>query len=120
MTARLNKVLLIGEVGRDPELRRTASGRAVASFSLAVRRGDEHERRQVDWFNIVAWGGLAESCHRQLGSGETVLVEGRLRNRTWEDSDGSKQSATEVVASELTPLGERTTTPGSAVSVSGG
>lgn len=107
----LNKVLLIGRVGRDPELRRTANGRPVATFSLAIdqsRHVSEGERHdQTEWFSVVAWDGLAEFCHAQLAPGQAVFVEGRLKNRRWEDAQRKRHAATEVVAAELIVLADR-------------
>lgn len=107
----LNRVLLIGEVGRDPEMRYTSSGRPVASFGLAVGRSwsgqDGRRHEETDWFNVVAWGSLAERSHQQLRSGQLIFVEGQLKNRQWQDAEGRTQSATEVVASELVTLGAR-------------
>lgn len=108
MSAGLNKVLLIGELGRDPELRHASNGRAVASFSLGVQRaweaGSRDRQDQTEWFHVVAWGALAESCQTQLAAGQTVFVEGRLKNRHWRDAEGHNHSSVEVVASQLSPL----------------
>ncbi|MDX1506614.1 MAG: single-stranded DNA-binding protein [Spongiibacter sp.] len=105
MSAALNKVLLVGTVGRDPELRHAASGRAVATFSLGVpSRMTAGNSEATEWFNIVAWGALAESCQAQLKAGQSVFVEGRLKNRQWKDSDGQTRSATEIVADQLSPV----------------
>ena len=111
MTRGLNKVMLIGNLGRDPEMRYTPSGKAVATFSLATNRswqssdGERHE--ETEWFNIVAWGGLAEICSQHLTSGQQVYIEGRLQTREWESSAGEKHHSTEVVAQELIMLGAK-------------
>lgn len=111
MTRGLNKVLLIGHLGRDPEMRYTPSGRPVTSFSLATSRswtsaeGERHE--ETEWFNIVAWGNLAEICHQYLTKGKQVYIEGRLQTRGWEDDQGKKHFRTEVVANEMIILGDR-------------
>lgn len=108
----LNKVIIIGHVGRDPELRYTPSGRPVASFSVAVGRtwtsseGERHE--ETEWFNVVAWGTLAEICKTHLLKGHQVYVEGRLQTRSWEDDNGKKHFRTELVANEMILLGDRT------------
>ncbi|MGH2524275.1 MAG: single-stranded DNA-binding protein [Anaerolineales bacterium] len=108
----LNKVMLIGNLGRDPEMRYTPSGRPVTSFTLATTRswnspdGERHE--ETDWFNVVAWGNLAEICKQYLSKGQQVYVEGRLQTRRWEDQEGKKHATTEVVANEMIILGERT------------
>jgi single-strand DNA-binding protein len=107
----LNKVLLIGHLGRDPEMRYTPSGRPVTSFSLATSRswtsaeGERHA--ETEWFNIVAWGNLAEICKEYLTKGQQVYIEGRLQTRGWEDETGKKHFRTEVVANEMIMLGDR-------------
>lgn len=107
----LNKVMIIGHLGRDPEMRYTPSGRPVTSFSVATNRtwtSAEGERREeVEWFNVVAWGALAEICKSQLQKGKQVYVEGRLQTRGWEDEDGKKHFRTELVANEMIMLGDR-------------
>jgi single-strand DNA-binding protein len=111
MTRGLNKVLLIGHLGRDPEMRYTPSGRPVTSFSLATSRswtsaeGERHEEKE--WFNIVAWGNLAEICKQYLTKGQQIYIEGRLQTRGWEDETGKKHFRTEVVANEMIMLGDR-------------
>lgn len=111
MSRGLNKVLLIGRLGRDPEMRYTPSGRPVTTFSIASSRSwntsDGERRSETEWFNIVAWGSLAEICKQFLTKGQQVYVEGRLQTRRWEDSEGNKHTATEVVANEMIILGHR-------------
>jgi single-strand DNA-binding protein len=111
MSRGLNKVMLIGRLGRDPEMRYTPSGRPVTTFSLATSRTwntSEGERRtETEWFNVVAWGSLAEICKQFLIKGQQVYVEGRLQTRHWEDAEGIKHSVTEIVANEMIMLGER-------------
>jgi single-strand DNA-binding protein len=111
MSRGLNKVMLIGRLGRDPEMRYTPSGRPVTTFSLATSRTwntSEGERRtETEWFNVVAWGSLAEICKQFLIKGQQVYVEGRLQTRHWEDTEGVKHSVTEIVANEMIMLGER-------------
>jgi single-strand DNA-binding protein len=100
-----NKVMLIGNLGRDPEMRYTPSGKPVTSFSLAASRnwvsadGERHD--ETEWFNVVAWGNLAEICNQYLSKGQKVYVEGRLQTRSWEDENGQKHFRTEVVANEM-------------------
>jgi single-strand DNA-binding protein len=105
MAGSLNKVMLIGNVGRDPEMRYTPSGTPVTSFSVAcgrVRNTPDGERREeTEWFNIVAWDKLAETVSQYLTKGQKVYVEGRLQTRSWEGQDGQKRSRTEVVANTL-------------------
>lgn len=107
----LNKVMIIGYLGRDPEMRYTPSGRPVTSFSVATSRtwtSAEGERREeTEWFNVVAWGTLAEICKTHLTKNQQVYVEGRLQTRGWEDETGKKHFRTELVANEMILLGER-------------
>lgn len=111
MARGLNKVMIIGHVGREPEMRYTPSGRPVTSFSVATSRtwtSAEGERREeTEWFNIVAWGTLAEICKTHLSKGQQVYVEGRLQTRGWEDDTGKKHFRTELVANEMILLGDR-------------
>jgi len=107
----LNKVMVIGNMGRDPEMRYTPSGKPVTSFSLASSRSwvtPKGERREeTEWFNVVAWGGLAEICNDKLSKSQQVYVEGRLQTRSWEDENGQRHFRTEVVASDMIILGPR-------------
>ncbi|NLE77820.1 MAG: single-stranded DNA-binding protein [Chloroflexi bacterium] len=104
----LNKVMIIGNVSRDPEMRYTPSGKAVTSFSVAVNRswvtteGERHDT--VEWFNVVAWGSLAEVCKKQLGQGCRVYVEGHLQTRSWDDERLQRHFRTELVANEMIVL----------------
>ena len=111
MTRGLNKVMIIGRLGRDPEMRYTPNGRPVTAFSVAVNRtwtvGDGDKREETEWFNVVAWGNLAEICKQHLRKGQTVYVEGRLQTRGWEDPDGKKHFRTEIVASEMIMLSDK-------------
>jgi len=107
----LNKVMIIGYLGRDPEMRYTPSGRPVTSFSVATSRtwtSAEGERREeTEWFNVVAWGTLAEICKSHLSKNQQVYIEGRLQTRGWEDESGKKHFRTELVANEMILLGDR-------------
>ncbi len=111
MSRGLNKLMIIGHLGRDPEMRYTPSGKPVTTFSVATSRtwhsadGERHE--ETEWFNVVAWGSLAEVCNQHLKKGQQVYVEGRLQTRRWEDGGGNKHFTTEVVAQEMTMLGSR-------------
>jgi single-strand DNA-binding protein len=111
MSRGLNKVMIIGRLGRDPEMRYTPSGRPVTTFSIATSRTwntSEGERRtETEWFNVVAWGSLAEICKQYLIKGQQVYIEGRLQTRHWDDNEGVKHTSTEVVANEMIMLGER-------------
>jgi len=107
----LNKVLLIGRLGKDPEIRYTPDGAPVANFSLATsefwtdKSGTRQER--TEWHNIVAWNKLADLSKRYLAKGRQVFVEGRIRTREWDDKDGNKRRTTEIVASQMVLLGSR-------------
>ena len=111
MSRGLNKVMIIGHLGREPEMRYTPSGRPVTSFSVATTRSwnspDGERREETEWFNVVAWGNLAEICKQYLTKGQQVYVEGRLQTRRWEDQEGKKHFNTEVVANEMIMLGDR-------------
>ena len=106
-----HRVTLIGRLGRDPEMRYTSSGKPVTTFSVATNRswssasGERHE--ETEWFTVVSWGNLAEICKQHLSKGAQVYVEGRLQTRRWEDSEGKKHAAVEVVANEMILLGEK-------------
>ncbi len=109
--ASLNKVLLIGNTGRDPEVRYTASGTAVASFSLATsekfkNKGGEWEER-TEWHNIILWGRLAEIAGEYLTKGKTVFIEGRLQTRKWQDRDGKDRFTTEIVGEKMQMLSKK-------------
>jgi len=124
MARGLNKVMVIGDVGRDPEMRYTPSGRPVTSFSVVTSRNwtnSEGERREeTEWFNVVAWGNLAEICKQYLRKGQQVYVEGRLQTRSWEDREGRKRFRTELVANEMILLGSRRGTSSGAVEPNAG
>lgn len=111
MSRGLNKVMIIGHLGRDPEMRFTPSGRPVTNFNVATSRSwnssDGTRRTETEWFNIVAWGNLAEICNKYLEKGQQVYIEGRLQTRHWEDDEGNKRSTVEVVAREMVMLGKR-------------
>jgi single-strand DNA-binding protein len=103
--------MIIGHLGRDPEMRYTPSGRPVTTFSVATSRSwktsDGERRSETEWFNVVAWGSLAEICKQFLSKGQQVYVEGRLQTRRWEDENGNRRSSVEIVAKEMVMLGER-------------
>jgi single-strand DNA-binding protein len=104
----LNKVMLIGNVGKDPEMRFTPGGSPVTSFSVATNRTfntpEGEKKQETDWFNVVAWNKLAEQCNQFLTKGKLVYVEGRLHNRSWDGADGQKHYRTEVIANQVTFL----------------
>ncbi len=111
MSRGLNKVLIIGRLGREPEMRYTPSGRPVTTFSVATSRSwntaDGERRVETEWFNVVAWGSLAEICKQYLNKGQQVYIEGRLQTRHWDDAEGNKHTSTEIVANEMIMLGDR-------------
>lgn len=105
----INKVILIGNLGNDPELRFTQSGKQVANFSLATteRWRDQagNQQEQTEWHKCVAWGRLAEICGQYLAKGSRVYIEGKLQTRKWQDQSGQDRYTTEIVASEMKMLG---------------
>ena len=109
--AGVNKAILVGNLGRDPELRYTQSGQAVANFTLATtetwndKNGERTER--TEWHRIVVWGKSAEMCAQYLSKGRQAYVEGRIQTREWEDKEGHKQKTTEINAQQVTFLGGR-------------
>ncbi|MDZ4719679.1 MAG: single-stranded DNA-binding protein [Roseiflexaceae bacterium] len=111
MVKDLNKVLIIGRLGKDPEMRYTPGGSPVATFSVAAGRqwkdgnGDAHE--ETEWFNIVTWNKLAEICNEHLRKASRVYIEGRLQTRQWQDQDGQVHYRTEVIASDMIMLDNR-------------
>ena len=123
MTRGLNKVMLIGRLGHEPEMRYTPSGRPLTKFQLAVNRSwksaDGEKKTETEWFNVVTWGKLAEICNQYLSKGQQVYIEGRLHTRQWQDEEGSNQSSVEVIAQEMLMLnsksGEQDTEPAEGV-----
>ncbi len=111
MARGLNKVTIIGNLGKDPEMRFTANGTPITSFSIAVNRtytmGGER-KEETEWFNVVAWSKLAETCNQFLGKGQQVYIEGRLQTRSWDGQDGQKHYRTEIVANDVIFLERRT------------
>ena len=101
----LNKVMIIGHLGSDPELRHTTSGHSVTRFNVATneywksKTGEQNEK--TEWHRIVAWGRLGEICHQHLGKGRQVYIEGRLQTRSWEDNQNVKKYSTEIIASTV-------------------
>ncbi len=109
--ASLNRVMLIGNAGKDAELRYLANGTAQAQFSLAVNRSyrgpDNEWKEETEWFNIVAWRDLAERLSQSVTKGKQFYVEGRLQTRTWDDDQGTKHYRTEVIANSVLSLSPR-------------
>ena len=102
MSRSRNTAEILGHLGQDPELRYTGSGKAVCNFSIAT---NQHGRDEPEWHNCTAWGELAEIVNEHLAKGERVFVEGSLRTRQWEDSDGRTRYSTELHADEIIFLG---------------
>ena len=113
----INKVILIGNLGADPELRFTQNGTPVASFNMATterRKGQDGQiQEQTEWHRIIAWQRLAEICGEYLSKGSKVYIEGRLQTRKWKDQNGIDRYTTEIVAREMKMLSPRTTGGGS-------
>ena len=111
----LNKVIIVGNVGGEPEMRFTPNGKPVTSFRVAtnwVSTTPEGERRQeTEWFSVVAWNKLAEQCNQFLAKGRLVYAEGRLHTRTWESQDGQKHSRAEVIANRVVFLDRQGVAP---------
>jgi len=109
--ASLNKVMIIGNAGADPEMRFTPKGAAVTSFTVATNRrymtADGENKEETEWFRVVVWGKQAESCNQFVSKGDQVYVEGRLCTRNWEGQDGQKRVSVEVVANRVLFLGKR-------------
>ena len=108
----MNKVMIIGNVTRDPELKSTQSGMSVCTFNVAVSRKLTAEQKQAgaqgaDFFNVVAWRGTADACAKYLSKGKKAAVSGRLQTRSYEAADGSKRNVTEIVAEEIEFLSSR-------------
>ncbi|MBI4478739.1 MAG: single-stranded DNA-binding protein [Acidobacteria bacterium] len=111
MARGVNKVILVGNLGRDPELSYLPSGQSVAKFSLATSRSYKDKsgelKEETEWHNIVAWGKLGEICAQYLSKGRQAYVEGRIQSRTWEGKDGNKRTSVDIVASDVQMLGGR-------------
>jgi single-strand DNA-binding protein len=110
----LNKVLLIGNLGSDPDIRFTAAGKQIVVFPVATNRRykvDGEIRDETEWFSVVAFGRLAEICSEFLKKGRPVFIEGRLKTRSWADAQGGKHYRTEVIAEGLRLIGKRNEQP---------
>jgi len=101
MAYAVNKVILVGNLGKDPELRYTQSGKAVVKFTVATSERGRDGNDRTEWHNIVAWDKLAELVGRLVGKGNKVYIEGRLQTREWEDKTGNRRWTTEIVAREM-------------------
>ena len=112
MSGSVNKVILIGNLGKDPEVRHLENGTAVASFPIATSesykdRNSGERITNTDWHNIVVWRGLAEVAEKYLHKGDKVFIEGKLKTRSWQDKEGATRYTTEVVADNMTMLGKQ-------------
>ena len=111
MSGSVNKVILVGRLGKDPELKYTPSGAPVAKFSLATdesfkdRTGEKQNR--TEWHNIVAWNKLAEICGEYLTKGKLIYIEGSIRSRQWQDQAGNKRTSYEIIANQMQMLGSK-------------
>lgn len=111
----LNKVMIIGNLGTDPEMRYTPNGNPVTTFRIATSRnytsstGERHQ--ETEWFNVITWNKLAETCNQFLTKGRRAYVEGRLQTRTWEGPDGQKRYRVEIVANTVLFLDQQSTAP---------
>jgi single-strand DNA-binding protein len=110
MARGVNKVILIGNLGQDPELRHTGAGTAVANMSMATNESytdrDGNKVDKTEWHRLVVWGNLAEICNKYLSKGSQLYAEGKLQTRSWEDRDGNTRYTTEVKVEDVTFLGE--------------
>ncbi|MFT6828268.1 MAG: single-strand DNA-binding protein [Roseivirga sp.] len=109
--AGVNKVILVGNLGKDPEVRHLENGRAVANFSLATSETYKNKQGErvtnTEWHNVVLWSPIAEIAEKFLKKGNQVYIEGKLTTRSWDDQDGNKRYTTEVVGNNLTLLGTK-------------
>ena len=113
--ASLNKVMIIGNIGNDPEMRFTPNGNPVTSFNVATSRvytaPDGERRQETEWFSVVTWNRLAENCNQFLAKGRRVYVEGRVHTRSWEGQDGQRRTRVEIVANRVLFLDRQATAP---------
>ena len=105
MPVGLNKIMVIGNLGTDPEMRYTPSGKPVTSFRLATNRvyrtNDEERHEETEWFTVVVWDRLAEQCNQYLAKGRRAYIEGRFKSRTWEGKDGQPRTVNEIIANSV-------------------
>ena len=111
MARSVNKVILLGHLGKDPELSYVASGQSLAKFTMATNRSYKDKngelKEETEWHNIVAWGKTGEICAQYLSKGRQAYIEGHIRSRNWEDKDGNKRTTVEIVADNVVLLGGR-------------
>ena len=122
--ASVNKIIVIGNVGRDPELRYTANGKSMVQFSLATnhnyQRPDGEWEEQTEWFRVIAWNQLAERVMERIQKGSQAYVEGRLQTRTWTGQDGKERKEVEIIANQILRLDRRGEPMASGVGAMGG
>lgn len=120
----VNKAILVGNLGKDPEIRYTASGTAVCNFSIATTESykdkDGNRQEKTEWHNIVVWRQLAEICGKYLTKGKQIYIEGKLQTRKWEDRDGNDRYSTEIVADQMQMLGSKGDSPAQSQPASSG
>lgn len=118
--AGVNKVILVGNLGADPEMRYTPGGMAVANFKLATSESfkdkEGNKQTKTEWHKVVAFNKLAEICGEYLSKGKQVYIEGKIQTRSWDDKDGNKKYTTEIVANSMQMLGSRGAESGAAAS----
>tara|TARA_R100000655_G_scaffold81864_1_gene121367 strand:+ start:70 stop:438 length:369 start_codon:yes stop_codon:yes gene_type:complete len=111
MSTGVNKVILIGNLGQDPEVRPTPSGTMTTSFSMATSRTYKdktgEKQQETQWHKIITWGKLAEFCGEYLSKGKSIYIEGRIEYRTWQDKEGNKRNTTEIVADTVNFVGSK-------------
>jgi len=111
----INKIIVIGNLGRDPDMRFTPTGTPVTSFGVATNRkyttSEGEQKEETEWFTIVTWNKLAERCNQYLTKGQLIYVEGRLHSRTWDGQDGQKHFVNEIIASQVTFLSGKASAP---------
>lgn len=124
MAGGVNKVILIGRLGTDPEVRYTSGGSAVANFNLATNESwmdkEGQKKERTEWHRVVVWGKLGELCGQYLSKGRQAFVEGRLQTRDWQDKDGNKRYTTEIVAQNIQFLGGNSDRAGSGAGAGSG
>lgn len=113
MAGSVNKVILIGHLGKDPEMRTTASGMQMATFSLATSERSKDKTEKTEWHNIVMFDRQAEIAGQYLRKGSLVYLEGKIQTRKWQDKDGNDRYTTEIIANQMTMLGNKETEQGS-------
>ena len=111
MSSGVNKVILIGNLGQDPEVRPTPSGTMTTSFSMATSRTYKdktgQKQQETQWHKIITWGKLAEFCGEYLSKGKSIYIEGRIEYRTWQDKEGNKRNTTEIIADTVNFVGSK-------------